>query len=159
MRARLRLMQAVYFVSDIHISSADEPRAALFFGLIEALIVLDDDPGDRLDFAIARDNFYAAAHNSLDATVTWFDGGRGPMHALLRERLLPLARDGLERLAMDRADIDRYLGIIARRLETGQTGAAWQRRWIESHGRDFAAMTLAYYRNAETGSPVHEWLV
>lgn len=134
-------------------------NAALFFGLIEALIVLDDDPGDRLDFAIARDNFYAAAHNSLDATVTWFDGGRGPMHALLRERLLPLARDGLERLAMDRADIDRYLGIIARRLETGQTGAAWQRRWIESHGRDFAAMTLAYYRNAETGSPVHEWLV
>jgi hypothetical protein len=134
-------------------------NAALFFGLIEALIAQDDDPGDRLDFAIARDNFYAAAHNSLDATVTWFDGGRGPMHALLRERLLPLARHGLEQLEMDPADIDRYLGIIDGRVETGQTGAAWQRGWIERHGRDFAAMTMAYYRNAETGRPVHEWPV
>ncbi len=132
-------------------------NAALFFGLIHALMSQAEDPEASLDFAAARDNFYAAARYGLDASITWLDGRRGSVHALLAERLLPLARQGLEQLEIDRADIERYLGVVEQRIATGQTGSVWQRAWVAAHGADFQALTGVYRANAETGRPVHEW--
>jgi hypothetical protein len=132
-------------------------NAALFFGLIQALIMRESPPEQQLDFATARDNFYAAAHHGLGASLTWLNGVRGSAQTLLTDVLVPMAREGLERLEIDRADIDRYLGIIAARVRGGQTGTAWQRAWVARHGNDMAAMTTAYGRHQESGLPVHEW--
>ena len=107
-------------------------------------------------FATARDNFYAAARHGLDAHVTWRDGEKGVMRALLQQ-LLPLARTGLERLEIDRGDIERYLGVIEGRIDTGQTGTTWQRAWVARHGRDMAALTAAYLERQDSGRPVHAW--
>jgi len=132
-------------------------NAALFFGLMQSLITAAAAAEQQLAFATARDNFYAAARYGLDAQVTWLDGRKGPVHALLGEQLLPLARDGLEALAIDRDDIDKYIGIIEGRMRSAQNGAAWQRAYVARHGDNMAALTEAYYRRQERGLPVHEW--
>lgn len=132
-------------------------NAALFFGLMQALMARAEPAEERLPFAAARDNFYLAAHHGLEAHVTWVDGRRGTVRALLIDNLLPLARRGLGMLEIDQPDIDRYLGIIEARLNAGQTGTAWQRGYVARHGDDMAAMTEAYRQHQDSGLPVHEW--
>jgi gamma-glutamyl:cysteine ligase YbdK (ATP-grasp superfamily) len=132
-------------------------NAALFFGLMQVLMTQANPPEHELAFATARDNFYAAAHHGLDAQVAWLDGRRGSIQALFADQLLPQARAGLASLEIDAADIDRYLGIIEARVRSGQTGSAWQRTWVERHGRDMAALTHAYRLRQDGQTPVHEW--
>ena len=132
-------------------------NAALFYGLMQALMTAETPPEQRLEFSLARDNFYTAAHHGLGAHITWLDGVRGTLQSLLQEQLLPLARRGLEQLEIDTQDIDRYLGIIESRVRSGQTGAAWQRAYVAQHGDDLAKMTQAYRKNQESKVAVHEW--
>jgi len=134
-------------------------NAALFYGLMQALMSAESVPEQLLEFSSARDNFYAAAHTGLDAHITWLAGERGTVQQLLQSQLLPLARQGLQQLEIEATDIDRYLGVIEARLQRGQTGAVWQRRYMEGHGRDLSAMTQAYRELQETQAPVHTWAV
>ena len=132
-------------------------NAALFFGLMRVLIDAAEPAEARIPFAAARDNFYAAARYGLDAHITWYGGEKGALRSLLQQQLLPQARTGLESLEIDRDDIERYLGVIEARLQSGQTGSAWQRAWVAKHGDDMAAMTAAYLKRQDAGQPVHEW--
>ncbi|HKJ70320.1 MAG TPA: glutamate--cysteine ligase [Gammaproteobacteria bacterium] len=137
-------------------------NAALFFGLAQALAEDPEPPEAALEFATARENFYNAAKHGLEARVTWLDGRHWPLAALLRERLLPAAREGLTELGCDAGDRDRFLGIIEQRVRTGRTGrtgAAWQIAYADAHGRDLPALVGAYRRNQDSGAPVHEWPV
>ncbi|MGB5259797.1 MAG: glutamate--cysteine ligase [Gammaproteobacteria bacterium] len=132
-------------------------NAAFYFGLVQSLATQDIPPEQRLPFATARDNFYAAAHHGLDINVTWLDGHRSTVRNLVLDLLLPLARAGLTQLEIDAHDIDRYLQIIEMRVASGQTGSAWQRGWVAHHGRDFTGLTASYREQQERGHPVHEW--
>ena len=132
-------------------------NAALFFGLVGELAAGEDAPEQRLPFAQARDNFYAAARDGLDAEFAWFDRRRGPAVELFTARLLPEARRGLERLDVDYADRDDYLSVIEARVRGGRTGAAWQRGWVARHGRDMRGLAEAYLAEQARGRPVHEW--
>lgn len=132
-------------------------NAALFYGLVHALSALPEPLERSLTFTAARRNFYAAARRGLEAPVDWPAVGRCPVGALLAEHLLPLARDGLERLDVDRVDIDTFLGVIAGRVASGRNGAAWQRAYAARRGRDMAALTAAYAERQRSGAPVHEW--
>jgi gamma-glutamyl:cysteine ligase YbdK (ATP-grasp superfamily) len=132
-------------------------NAAFFHGLMQALLTQDETPEHQLPFAVARDNFYAAAQHGLDAQVSWLGGQRGSMQVLVMQRLLPLARAGLQQLEIDRADMDRYLSIIEARVLSGQTGAAWQRAAATRCANDLAAMTALYHQRQQGGQPVHEW--
>lgn len=132
-------------------------NAALFFGMVRHYRKAETPPEARLPFAAARDNFYAAARFGLDAELLWLDGRRVTVAELLREELLPAARQGLEDLDMDPNDSDDYLGIVAARLAKRQTGAAWQRGWVARHGPDMDALTRAYLERQQSGAPVHEW--
>jgi hypothetical protein len=132
-------------------------NAAFYFGMMQALMTLPDPAEQQLPFATARDNFYLAAHHGLEAHVTWLEGERGTVRALLLDRLLPLARRGLGILEIDPVDIDKYLGIIEARVAGGKTGTAWQRGYVDHCGGDLAAMTGAYRQHQDSGLPVHEW--
>ena len=132
-------------------------NAAFYFGLVQALMSMESPPELRLPFAMARDNFYAAAHRGLDTPVTWMDEQRSTLRTRVLDVLLPLARDGLTQLEIDRDDIDRSLQIIEMRVAGGQTGTAWQRNWVARNGRDFAGLTAAYRDQQDRGRPVHEW--
>ena len=133
-------------------------NAAFYFGLIHTVATATDVPEDALTFNQARANFYAAAKHGLNAHIDWLDGRQQvPVQGLLREVLLPMARQGLEQQEFNAGDIDRYLGVIEQRLDGWCNGAAWQRGWVEQHGADMHALTAAYAENQQTGEPVHQW--
>jgi hypothetical protein len=132
-------------------------NAAFYFGLVSGLESVYTELEANLHFHQARSNFYLAAQNGLGAEFTWL--GRQPIKVtqLLGELLLPKARFGLQRLGVDRDEIDLWLGIIAGRLERNQTGAGWQRRWVRRHGYDASGLVQAYLERQQSGRPVHEW--
>ncbi len=132
-------------------------NAALYYGLIHALARMTPPVSTLLEFADCRANFYAAARDGLRAEVVWLNGRRSSLRQLLLEELLPLARRGLRALEIDPADVTDYLGLIAARVESGRTGAEWQRRFLARHGPDLATLTLAYVKQQQGGQPVHEW--
>lgn len=131
-------------------------NAAFFYGLLTALAEQESPPEQQLEFFQARDNFYAAARYGIQAQVSWLDGWHGRIADLL-PRLLDLARQGLQQLACSPALSEFYLSIIQQRLQSRQTGAAWQLAYLESHGNDLAELVAAYRERQESGRPVHEW--
>ena len=133
-------------------------NAALFYGLMQYYIARPDDISHELPFATVRDNFYQCARHGLHAMLEWQHGTRMNAQQLL-QNLLPLARQGLQQLAMAGDDIDDFMSILDARLHTGQTGAAWQRHFVQAHGNDMTALVIAYLAHQQQGNPVHEWTV
>ncbi len=132
-------------------------NAALFYGALEAMASADVAPETRLGFEQARENFYAAAKHGLNAEVVWLDGKKVPILSLLQQQVLPLARQGLEKLGIDRDDMDLYLGVIEGRIKKQTNGAVWQRAYVARHGADMVQLTQAYHERQQQGQPVHEW--
>ena len=66
-------------------------------------------------------DFYRAARDGLGARVHWPDGRELPLKQALLELALPLARENLARAGIE--DTDRWLDIIAARVEGEATGA------------------------------------
>ncbi len=131
-------------------------NSAFFYGLMEALVSQEVPIESEIDFACARDNFYAAARDGITAQFTW-QSKKCSVTSLIQQQLLPLAMQGLTHLGIDKQDIEYYLGIIQSRLATGQTGSVWQRRSAMALNGDLQAMTLQYLQHQQSGRPVHEW--
>ncbi len=138
-------------------------NAALFVGLVRALVDRDEPIEARLPFATAAANFRAAARDGIGAVLDWPGLGALPAHRLVAEVLLPVAEEGLATDGVERADRDRYLEVIAGRCEARANGASWQpathRALRETQDRAGAARELlaAYLAAARTGDPVHTW--
>jgi hypothetical protein len=132
-------------------------NAALYFGAVHSLASDPEPPEHRLPFVSARTNFYAAAQGGLGAEIQWLDSRPAVLAHVLAADLLPRARRGLLDLGIDSGEVGQWLGIIDGRLRTGQTGSAWQRRFVQRHGSDMAALTAAYLERQQAGRPVHEW--
>jgi gamma-glutamyl:cysteine ligase YbdK (ATP-grasp superfamily) len=132
-------------------------NAALFYGAVHALARRERPPARSLTFADSRLNFYRAARNGLLAELRWLGGEVVSVYDLLLRELLPLAREGLTSLDIDRSDIDAYLGIIEARIRSGCTGARWQRAYVARHRCDLVTLTAAYLERQNSGLPVHEW--
>jgi CBS domain-containing protein len=140
-------------------------NAAFFTGLMLALPHEYGDITQRLDFDEAKANFFAAARYDLHAQLTWLDGKTSSAASLIRDHLLPLARQGLSSAGVQASDIDRYLGIIDERVKTRQTGARWILKSLQSletlepkdlRYREIAARML---QEQKGGKPVHQWEV
>ncbi len=132
---------------------------AFFVGLMMDL--MQDAGGDEqlLPFELARASFYAAARSGLAAQVHWQGGWEGPLQQLLSDVLIPRSQQGLESVGIGRQEARQWTGIIARRVESGQTGSAWQTAWVDRHGRDWRALVQAYTEQQAAGRPVHEWRI
>ncbi|MDH3643993.1 MAG: glutamate--cysteine ligase [Gammaproteobacteria bacterium] len=135
-------------------------NSAFYFGLVRGLGLLDDPVEASLPFDVARDNFYTCARYGLNARVRWIrDGGEAELsvRSLIIEDLLPLARRGLQSQGIPDSEIEDYLDVIAARVDSGQNGAAWQRRWVAMNGPDLHALVSAYRQLQDAGQPVHTW--
>ena len=132
-------------------------NAAFYWGLVQSLTRLADAPENKIDFPVVRQNFYNAGRYGLESSIQWLDGELHPVKSILLHVLLPMARNGLLRLGINETDCDHYMQIIEGRALTGQNGAAWQRRWVEKHGRDMDALSKAYLEHQHSQRPVHEW--
>jgi gamma-glutamyl:cysteine ligase YbdK (ATP-grasp superfamily) len=131
-------------------------NAAFFFGALTALAHDAEPPERHVSFDDARRNFYAAARLGLQAQVRW-DGARGPLRELCLQRLLPLAQRGLDLLGCSAEEAERWLGVLRGRIDSGRTGAAWQRAWVAANGRDFDGLVRSYREQQQQDRPVHTW--
>ena len=135
-------------------------NSAFYFGLVRGLGTHAQPPEASLPFEVARDNFYNCARYGLNGRVRWMRDGREQelsVRSLIIEDLLPLARRGLQSRNIPDAEIDKYLNVIGGRVESGQNGAAWQRRWVAMNGPDLHQLLDAYRSLQDTGKPVHTW--
>jgi hypothetical protein len=144
-------------------------NAALYYGMLHGLV---SQPRpyiwERMSFAAATDNFYAAARDGLGARLYWPQiGAHVPVSELILRHLIPLAREGLQDWGVDEGDIEYYLGIIEERTLSGRSGAGWQietwRRLVDGSGfdRSEAARELVrrYHQRSFASTPVHTWPV
>ena len=141
----------------------DEVANALFWiGIMQGM----PDKYKKLDestpFNEVKGNFVNAARTGINTYFNWF--GRGiSARRLILEELLPIARDGLLKSKIDKADIDTYLTIIEKRASLRHTGAQWLKysnRILKTKmTKDIANATLTahLYKNQKSGKPVHEW--
>ncbi len=130
---------------------------AFYYGLAHFYACYSDPVADQIDFAKVKDNFYLAAQRGIDAHVEWVDGRRYTLRKLILDTLLIEAETGLHKLDIDEADVQHYLGIIADRINSKQTGSMWQKQFLQKHDHDHRLMTRCYYRNQQMNTPVHEW--
>ncbi len=127
---------------------------ALFIGLVRHYM---DVHVEALEFAQVRSNFYQAARFGLRARIDWLDGQRHPVCRLLHHTLLPAAANGLNLLGIDGDDRDTYLGVLERRLDNGQNGAVWQRRFLARYPGEWVALTASMLEQQASDTPVHLW--
>jgi hypothetical protein len=142
-------------------------NAAFLLGLTLGLAPRMDELSAGLTFGHARRNFYEAARHGLEAELLWPEAvapsPRGSPARELARRLLPVARDGLVGAGVDAAEAEAWLAIIQGRLDSGLTGAVWQRRVFErALGRSSAPESLRfmlqrYLELSEADAPVHTW--
>lgn len=129
----------------------------LCHGLMLALADADSPPEEETSFEAARSNFYACARYGLDAEISW-SGRSGKIRELLLDTLIPAAIEALQKSGVSATETEHYLnGIIIPRVENGQTGSCWQRRFVAKHGPDFQALTERYIALQQTGAPIHMW--
>jgi hypothetical protein len=140
-------------------------NAAFYYGLVRVLADDERPVWSQMSFAAAEDNFHAGARQGIDAQLYWPGVGEAPAAELVLRRLLPMARDGLDRWGVAPADRDRLLGIIERRCVLQRNGAAWQsaafRHLYEERRLDrleaLRRMTVLYRELMHANEPVHDW--
>jgi CBS domain-containing protein/gamma-glutamylcysteine synthetase len=138
-------------------------NAAFWTGSLLGAVSEFGDITEYLDFDDAKSNFVDAARHGLDATFTWVNDESIAAKESILERLLPLARNGLSEAGVDVADIDRYLGVIEKRVASCATGAQWLLRSLAgmkgqgTSSERLAALTAATAVRQHDDRPVHEW--
>lgn len=138
-------------------------NAAFWFGLVAGMVEAHDDITQVMSFDTAKSNFLASARQGLDAQLQWVDGKSVPARELILEQLLPLARDGLREAGTNADDIDKYLGVVEKRVSAGRTGAMWILDSLAAMDRAakpaerMASLVAATIERQKSGAPVHEW--
>jgi gamma-glutamyl:cysteine ligase YbdK (ATP-grasp superfamily) len=139
-------------------------NAAFYFGLTRALAEHERPLWSQMSFSAAEENFHVAARDGIESQVYWPGIGQVSATELVLRRLLPLAREGLERWGTDADESGRLLGIIESRCSTGRNGASWFRERVharQAEGSDRGEAlraTLQEYRELmHSNEPVHTW--
>ena len=140
-------------------------NAAFWLGAMTGMAEVYGDIRLGISWEDVRDNMTKAAKIGVDSAFTWFNDQKIGACELVLKELLPIARQGLQRRAIDPDDIDRYLGIIEERAKHHMTGARWQLRAFTSLVREvnkdeaLTVMTASMNKNQLKEIPVHTWPV
>ncbi len=138
-------------------------NTAFWLGMMNEFDHAYPDFRKTFEFDHVKDNFMSAARDGLNTNFTWKKGAKTSVRKLITEELIPIARKGLERAAIDKKDISRYVDIISERVESRQTGTQWL---IDSHTKLFKqssreevaiALTGSMIANQDSKKPIHKW--
>ncbi len=134
---------------------------AFWVGLMTGRPTEFDNLPNVMEFRDAKCNFIRAARTGSESIINWM-GNAIPLDQLVLNELIPISRTGLEKMKINKADIDKYLGVIKARISK-QTGSQWM---VKNH-RNFKkklkpddaliALTAAIHENQNSGDPVSEW--
>lgn len=134
---------------------------AYWIGIMRGRPERYDNIGEVMHFKDAKSNFVNAGRNGINSVMVW-ENKEYTVRELTEKVMLPLAQDGLEKVGVDKKDIERLLGVIKGRL-TGQTGAQWMisnyRNLRKSASIDdsLRSITQATFMNQQSDKPVSEW--
>ncbi len=138
-------------------------NAAFWLGLMKGGANEFPEVSRMAEFDITRANFVSAAREGLSSTLFWLDGKEHRAPELLLDVLMPIAHDGLASVGVDQGDIQKYLGVVERRVKSGYTGSRWQvssmkgMRQRGELGQRLNSLTSAIVGRQEAGQPVSEW--
>jgi CBS domain-containing protein len=139
-------------------------NAAFWLGMMKGMPPEYARIDQRFEFDDAKRNFLYAARLGLGANFYWAGSDKQiRSDELILKELLPIAREGLAKAAIDQADIDRLLGIIEERVETGKTGSQWALDGFNQLSKEvdtdeaLVAITAGMSRRQQEGQPVHTW--
>jgi CBS domain-containing protein len=138
-------------------------NAAFFLGLMSALPEEYGDVTQKFSFDDVKDNFFAAGRHGLKAQFTWLNGQRLSAQELILNHLLPLARQGLEKVGIAGDEQARYLDVMEERVRRNQNGSLWVLRSLKDMGEQgtreqrHQALVATMLEHQKTNTPVHEW--
>ncbi|MFB6196477.1 MAG: hypothetical protein ABEI80_09925 [Haloplanus sp.] len=125
---------------------------ATFAGLMESL-PRHEHPVIGQDWAVAKENFYAAAEAGLESEQRWItnDGQETTDAEVIYDDLLSHAVEGLRSAGCTTDTAESYVAPLRARVERGVTPAAWKRAQVrdrvadgDSLGRAIPAMQRSY---------------
>ncbi len=137
-------------------------NAAFWLGIMNAMPDEYRDIAELVPFEDCRYNFYNAARNGLDSQFKWFDKTVSAQK-LIRLKLLPLAREGLNKAGVNPVKSDQLLGVIEKRVSNNKNGAKWITQnftvLLEKSTAQEASrsITEVMYHNQLNSRPVHKW--
>ncbi len=138
-------------------------NAAFWIGLVLGGREAFGDVTRRIDFDEVKENFLSASRHGLKAGFHWLDEETVSANRLILDQLLPIAERGLQEGGVASSDVDKYLGIIRERVESGLTGTQWTMRSLGAmkgngtRAERLAAVTAATVARQRTGQPGHTW--
>ncbi len=138
-------------------------NSAFFLGLMKSLPEKYGDVSEKMSFDDVKDNFYSVARFGLKSQIVWLDGEGYRSQELILEKLLPLAEEGLQSAGINEADIEKYLGVIEKRVEAKRTGAGWILESLAEMDENakmnvrLRSLTKQLIKNQAKRSPVHTW--
>lgn len=142
-------------------------NAAFLLGLAQAHLEDIDALVTKIPFKIAKENFYQAAKNGINAQFMWPDSKTGKLTAQSVQQIVSVelsrAEQGLSALGVEQAEIKRFLNLIEQRIKTGMNGAEWQRKKFQHLSQSlprekaFHQLVEDYIEAQASGLPVTEW--
>lgn len=119
---------------------------AAFAGLMEAL-PRHQHPVFGLSWEQAKENFYAAARDGIDADLLWLrqNGESTRDTEFIYDDLLDHAVAGLQASGCDEADAERWLAPLRWRVEHHITPASWKTSQLQQRLSDGADLAEAIY--------------
>ncbi|WP_036786501.1 MULTISPECIES: HPP family protein [unclassified Polaribacter] len=137
-------------------------NALLWVGVMQGMPKKYQKIWKKMSFYDARGNFINAARTGINTYFNWFDKGISAKK-LLENILIPMAKEGLLKSKINESEINYYLGIIQKRIDTSTTGSKWiirnKRKLREkvSKYESNVILTEYIYRNQISNKVISEW--
>ncbi|WP_137287077.1 hypothetical protein [Halorussus salinisoli] len=119
---------------------------AAFAGLVESMF-RREHPVRQLDWVVAKDNFYDAMAEGLDADLYWITNGGEETtdHEAVYEDIFAHAKDGLQSRGLSDEEAAKYLYPLRQRARHRLTPASWKRERVRERLADGADFEEAVY--------------
>ncbi|KGL63517.1 HPP family protein [Polaribacter sp. Hel1_85] len=137
-------------------------NALLWVGVMQGMPKQYEKIWKKMPFRDARGNFINAARNGINTYFNWFGKGISAKK-LLENILIPMAKEGLLKSNIDETEIDYYLEIIQKRIDTSTTGSKWlirNKRKLRKEVSNYEAnviLTELIYKNQKSNKSISEW--
>ncbi|MFY0643332.1 MAG: CBS domain-containing protein [Bacteroidia bacterium] len=137
-------------------------NAAFWLGIMNSMPEEYENLPEMVPFEDCRYNFYNACRNGLDCQFKWFDKTVSAQK-LIKNTLLPMAREGLLKAKINPRKIDQLLDVIEKRVSKNKNGSKWMIKNFtilldKSTAYEASrSITEAMYHNQLNSRPVHKW--